>query len=173
MYYVNHCLLNYCQFMLSKKFRYTHQMVNMNKTTTARWLIAFICLPILISCKSTGTANSTASIDWKPLPVQCTDGAYGEPHKDGKNRLSPIVRIEPKYPMSAMRRGITGCTRMMFDLTPSGKVTNIRIIESWPKRVFEASSIQALKRWVYQPVKSDNTVDLKDMTLQLDFMVAR
>jgi protein TonB len=82
----------------------------------------------------------------------------------------PIVRISPKYPMTASRDGIEGWVKLAFDINKLGEVVNIRIIESDPKRVFDKAAKQALKRWKYK-AKSVNgdVVYQAGQSVQLDF----
>ena len=138
---------------------------NKKKVNLQRFLV-FIVLPILTACQSTGSTSSTDKVDWAPMPVQCMEDANAE---IDKTLPTPIKRIEPKYPMRAQRNGISGCTKMLFDLTPSGQVINIRIVESWPKRVFEKSSVKSLERWAYGPTENG----AKDLEVRLDYSVSR
>ncbi|NQZ08768.1 MAG: energy transducer TonB [Algicola sp.] len=140
-------------------------MNNNKKTINLRWLMAFIALPILTACQSTG---STEKIVWGAVPVQCMVDANTEIKID-KSLPQAVKRVEPHYPMSAQRNGISGCTKMLFDLTPLGAVTNIRIVGSWPKRVFEKSSVKSLKRWVYSPTERG----AKDLEMRLDYQVSK
>lgn len=82
----------------------------------------------------------------------------------------PIVRISPKYPITAARDGIEGWVKLAFDINKVGEVVNISILDSYPKRTFDKAAKQALKRWKYK-AKSVNgeTVYQTHQTVQLDF----
>lgn len=84
----------------------------------------------------------------------------------------PVVRINPKYPISALRDGIEGWVQLRFDINALGGVTNIEVIDAEPKRVFNKAAKQALRKWKYR-AKSEhgNTVAQKGLTVQLDFNV--
>ena len=110
-----------------------------------------------------------------PTPIQPTidfDVVRETPEifagKDGESLLDGLIRqgssdqvamitkrSPPKYPSNLRERGIEGYVDLAFDITPQGTTTNIRIIASWPKRAFENSAIQALKRWRYKPRRVD------------------
>lgn len=63
----------------------------------------------------------------------------------------PIVRVQPSYPRSAITRGLEGYTLVEFDVWTDGSVRNPRIIESFPRAVFDASSLKAIARFRYKP----------------------
>lgn len=83
---------------------------------------------------------------------------------------TPIVRIEPKYPMQAQRNGTEGWVRLSFTINEMGGVENIKVVESKPRRVFDKAARRALKRWKYKPKMADGKpVKQEGQTVQLDF----
>jgi protein TonB len=66
-------------------------------------------------------------------------------------RAIPIVRIPPRYPETALRRGIEGWVLLEFTITELGSVEDIKVVDADPPNVFERESIRALKNWKYQP----------------------
>ena len=80
------------------------------------------------------------------------------------------MRIQPQYPVTAARDGIEGWVQLAFDVNELGGVINIRIIDSYPKRIFDKEARKALRRWKYQPrVDEGKAMIQKDMFVQLDF----
>ncbi|MDN4502079.1 TonB family protein [Alteromonadaceae bacterium BrNp21-10] len=69
----------------------------------------------------------------------------------GDTEAKPMVRVEPKYPITAARDGIEGWVQLRFDITPTGRVENVQIVEAEPARVFNQEAKRALSRWKYQP----------------------
>lgn len=60
------------------------------------------------------------------------------------------VRMEPKYPLNAIKKRIDkGQVTYTFDLNSEGKPTNIKVVESNPKKIFDKSGIEALENWRY------------------------
>lgn len=83
---------------------------------------------------------------------------------------SPIVRINPKYPVAAARDGIEGWVQLRFSVDAAGSVTDIEVIAAKPQRVFEQEAIRALKRWKYQPSTLDGAAAARSgLQVQLDF----
>ena len=69
--------------------------------------------------------------------------------------VMPLVRVEPVYPRRAALQGIEGYVTLQFNITPAGTVSDIRILDSRPQRVFDSSAIQALRKWKYRPKIED------------------
>ena len=63
--------------------------------------------------------------------------------------IKPIVRVQPKYPREAVRSKLSGYTKMEFDVSSDGKPINIKVVESYPKGIFNKNSIVALSKWRY------------------------
>lgn len=83
---------------------------------------------------------------------------------------TPIVRIEPKYPMTAQRNGTEGWVRLSFSINEVGGVEDIVVMEAQPKRVFDRAAKRALKRWKYRAKKVDGKpIKQTGLTIQLDF----
>lgn len=82
----------------------------------------------------------------------------------------PIVRVNPKYPVKALQNGTQGWVKLAFDINEIGKVINVKVIDSEPKRVFDKAAKQALKKWKYRAKSVDGKqIQQRDFTVQLDF----
>jgi protein TonB len=74
--------------------------------------------------------------------------------------------------MDAMRKGIQGWVQLAFDINEIGKVVNITIIDSKPKRIFDKAARRALGKWKYQAKSVDGKSVLQtNRTVQLDFTI--
>lgn len=88
----------------------------------------------------------------------------------GDGEATPIVRINPQYPAQAASQGIEGWVRLRFTIDESGGVTDVEVIESQPRRIFDQAARRALLRWKYKPkVVDGQTVRQEGQTVQLDF----
>lgn len=82
----------------------------------------------------------------------------------------PLVRVEPQYPASAARDGISGWVQLSYSIDATGSVTDVVVLNAEPKRVFDQAAIRALKRWKYQPsLAQGKAYKTTGLTVQLDF----
>lgn len=83
---------------------------------------------------------------------------------------TPIVRIEPQYPIAAARDGKEGYVQLSFTINEIGGVEDIKIIKAEPKRLFDREAKRALRKWKYKPKMVDGkAVRQTGQTVQLDF----
>jgi len=103
----------------------------------------------------------------EPPPVDA-----GTTIKDGMSAVVAFagVKIQPEYPQAALRRGIEGYVDVRFDVTASGRTSNIRVITAEPVGVFERAAVAAVARWKYQqPMEEGTAVEFRDMETRLRF----
>ncbi|ARD43334.1 energy transducer TonB [Colwellia sp. PAMC 21821] len=83
---------------------------------------------------------------------------------------TPIVRIEPKYPIQAARDGKEGWVTLSFTINEIGGVEDVDVIEAEPKRVFDKEAKRALRKWKYKPkVVDGKAMRQPGLTVRLDF----
>ncbi|ORT52599.1 energy transducer TonB (plasmid) [Vibrio sp. qd031] len=89
-------------------------------------------------------------------------------------QVMPLYRVEPRYPSRALDRGIEGYVVMTFTIDATGKPTDITLVESNPKNVFDREAARALAKWKYQP-KTDagKAVPQYGQTVKLEFKMAQ
>jgi protein TonB len=56
-----------------------------------------------------------------------------------------------QYPFRALQTSTEGWVEMSFTVAANGSVTNIKILNSTPPKVFEAAAIKAVSKLRYQP----------------------
>lgn len=82
----------------------------------------------------------------------------------------PIVRVNPKYPTDAARKGIEGWVQLSFSIASDGTVTDIDVIDSQPARVFDREAKRALQKWKYKPTFKNGKAERQTgMSVVLDF----
>ncbi len=83
---------------------------------------------------------------------------------------TPIVRIEPKYPIQATRDGKEGWVTLSFTINEIGGVEDVDVIEAEPKRIFDKEAKRALRKWKYKPkVVDGKPMRQPGLTVRLDF----
>lgn len=89
---------------------------------------------------------------------------------DKTSMASPVIRIEPKYPIQAAQNNQEGSVILQFDITKDGSTDNIQVIESFPQQVFDKVSVAALKQWTYKPrIQGGQAQRQTGLTVQLDY----
>ena len=127
----------------------------------------------LLGCQSTPErASSVESSSMSKTSSYESRCKHNELNDGGatNNLATPIVRVEPRYPISAARNGISGHVVMEFDISEQGTPVNINIIESNPKAVFDMEAKNALQKWRYKPaIKNGKAVTSKCLSITLTF----
>ncbi|MFN4055301.1 MAG: TonB family protein [Alishewanella aestuarii] len=81
-----------------------------------------------------------------------------------KTEITPIVRINPRYPVKAAAEGINGWVQLSFNIDAQGKVENLRVLDANPRAVFNDEALQAVAKWRYHPDHAGS-----NLTIQLAF----
>jgi TonB family protein len=64
--------------------------------------------------------------------------------------VAPVVRPAPVYPTEALKRGLEGSVTLRFDVTATGVVENVSVVDSTDS-VFEDAALAAVAQWKYLP----------------------
>lgn len=81
----------------------------------------------------------------------------------------PIVRIEPQFPREAAINGIEGWVEIEFTIEPDGTVSDPKVLNSQPRRVFDRNAIRAIYKWKFKPRIVDGKPVARRATQRLDF----
>ena len=65
----------------------------------------------------------------------------------------PIARGAFKYPPSAKKNGIKGYVVLSVLVETDGSVNQVQVLESNPSGVFDASALQGIRSWQFEPAK--------------------
>jgi TonB family protein len=68
--------------------------------------------------------------------------------------VMPLVRIAPDYPPEAIAAKLDGWVQLEFTVTEGGVPTDVTVVDS-SSPLFEAPSVEALRRWRYAPMVQD------------------
>ena len=63
----------------------------------------------------------------------------------------PMYRTQPNYPIVAQQRGLEGWVLLTYDVDTSGTLSNIAVIDSEPRKIFDKEAVRALRKWKFKP----------------------
>ncbi len=96
------------------------------------------------------------------MPRLSTSGVSGGPFIGGVGRgvstvnqgdgdLIPLVKIAPRYPRKAALAGKEGWVKVEFTVTELGTVTDVKVLDSQPRRLFDRAAKKAILKWKFKP----------------------
>lgn len=81
-----------------------------------------------------------------------------------------LKRVPPRYPAKAVERGDEGWVQVRFAITPEGTTSDVHVISSFPRGLFDKSAQNAVAKWVYTPrMENDAPVPQGDNRILLSF----
>ena len=101
------------------------------------------------------------------LPVKAADVSQ---HLVTRVEPEPIIRVAPKYPVSAARDAREGWARLSFVIDEEGNVNNILVTETSGSKDITKAAIKAAKKWKYKPaMENGKPVQQCVNSVQMDF----
>lgn len=97
--------------------------------------------------------GNTLTLPTKGIPNLLNRDNFGE--TDANSQMQPMFMIQPMYPPEAVRSKIEGWVEVEFTVNEMGIVTNAKIINSKPRRVFDAVTLKALRKSKFKPLMID------------------
>lgn len=98
------------------------------------------------SAANTGSAGSAATVPASAPP------AAAPPVDVVPAKI--VKRVTPVAPSGIPRR-TKGYVVVVYDISESGKVTSVDVVESEPRGVFDDAATTAVRKWVYEPRKEN------------------
>lgn len=89
----------------------------------------------------------------KPKPKPQSSGRG--PALPSESRPVPTHLVPPQYPIKAARRHVNGYVVVAFTVNAAGRTEDIQVVESKPRRVFDAAAREAVQQWRFQPYRID------------------
>ena len=110
-----------------------------------------LAIPIMAAAT---LACALARYDADSLHSQCGAAITADPVVEHDFTGFPLVRFDPEYPPLAARYCLSGWVLVSFSISDSGRVSDLRILDSEPNSVFDESALRALEQWRYNPTPS-------------------
>lgn len=90
----------------------------------------------------------------KPQP----DQARQIPADSVPGNVHPTHLVAPQYPPNAYRSRQGGSVTVSFLVTRSGRTSDIQVITSEPRHIFDNAAKDAVRQWQFKPVKAPTKV---------------
>jgi len=74
-------------------------------------------------------------------------------HLNNDSDLIQLLAIEPVYPTTQLRNKIEGWVKVEFTVNEFGQVSQAKVIDSQPKRVFNNATLKAVYKSKFKPMK--------------------
>lgn len=97
-------------------------------------------------------ADATAAVP-DPAPAPPAAPTVAAPSPTPATDTPPVLVRDaiPEYPLSALRRGLSGRVRLGFTVRADGSVADVAVLAASPEGVFEEAAIAAARRWRFEP----------------------
>ena len=93
----------------------------------------------------------------------------GDPGAEGD--VIPIVRIEPQFPREALLKGIDGWVEIEFTIEPDGSVSDPKVVNAQPPRIFNRNALRAIYKWKFKPRVVDGRPVARRARQRMDFEI--
>ncbi|MGZ3723758.1 MAG: TonB family protein [Bdellovibrionales bacterium] len=70
---------------------------------------------------------------------------------EGTAASTPYYKIKPKYPKAAIIAGTEGWVLLEVDITETGTVENVRVVDGEQRNLFGSEARRAVEQWKYRP----------------------
>ncbi len=84
-----------------------------------------------------------------------------------------VKRVEPRYPVSAAKKNISGCVDLIVGIDQNGKLKGYKVRSSFPKGVFDKNAAAALTKWKWKPTEKNKDSIPVLTSVRLDFTTSR
>ncbi len=96
-------------------------------------------------------------------------GAFAAAPSSAEGDVVPVVRFAPRYPREARQRRLEGWVRVRFTIEPDGSVSDARVVEAEPRRVFDREAVRAILRWKFKPRIVDGVAVAREAEQMITF----
>ncbi|WP_285405819.1 energy transducer TonB [Luteibacter sp. ME-Dv--P-043b] len=84
-----------------------------------------------------------------------------------------VRQISPRYPTAAMRANQEGWVDVELTVGVDGAVSNVTVVDSQPKHVFDRSAMDAVGRWEFKPAMRNGEPMAVTLRRRLQFNLGR
>lgn len=92
---------------------------------------------------------------------------------DYEDEAVPVYKMAPKYPRKAAKSRIEGWVKVEFTITAKGAVTDAVVVDSRPRRTFDRSAVQSVRKWRFKPKIVDGRPVQRKASQVIEFKLAK
>lgn len=105
-----------------------------------------------------------------PSATAGDNAARADSGSDAGTTTAVLVKGSPaRYPTAAMRARQEGWVLVSFTVDPDGKTSNVKVVESQPRRVFDRAAIDAVERYLFTPAMNGGTAVSSTKQQRIEF----
>ena len=102
------------------------------------------------------------------VPTDGVDVDLGGYSSDGE--YEPIYTVAPTYPRVAIQRELEGWVHVEFEVTETGSVENVVVVDAEPKGVFDSAARKAAEKFRFRPrVVNEQPIRVKGVRYKITF----
>ncbi|HXI48063.1 MAG TPA: TonB family protein, partial [Steroidobacteraceae bacterium] len=101
---------------------------------------------------SAGSLGASPDLDALNDRIRQKKAARGDVLQMPEQSLTRLNKLDVQYPVRALQTSVEGWVELGYTVGPDGAVTNVKVLNAMPARVFEASASRAVSHLRYQPV---------------------
>ena len=99
-----------------------------------------------------GGLGASSDLDALNDRIRQKKAARGDVLQMPESSLTRLNKLDVQYPVRALQTIVEGWVELGYTVGPDGAVTNVKVLNAVPPRVFEASASRAVSHLRYQPV---------------------
>ena len=85
-------------------------------------------------------------------PQGGADSASEAPQAVAQTSAAVLLKaVSPRYPIQAKRANQEGVVVVGYTVGADGSVSNVKVVSSQPRRIFDREAVDAVERWKFQP----------------------
>ncbi len=110
--------------------------------------------------------TSMVSID-RPAPVS----SMVAPAAPASFKLVRTRTVQPEYPREAARLQQEGWVDLRLTVAPSGRVSDVDVVDAKPRQLFDAAARRAARQWRFEPPADSGIIEPQTAMIRLTFVM--
>jgi TonB family protein len=117
--------------------------------------------------------GSSSELDTFSEKLRQKKAASGEVPQVSEQSLTRLTKLEPQYPSRALEMSVEGWVEIAYTIAADGSVSNVKVVNATPTKVFDVAATRAVSRLRYQPVMRDGKPAAVGTMIRIVFRVPK